>query len=298
MDATIKASFWTDCRIEDAPAEVKLACLWMVTNPTRDLCGFTCATGRRFEFETGLKKADLAEACESISESFRELPGGVLFAVNFLRHQFGKGGKISPKNNVITAAVNHAKKLPEALQEAFFGAYPELDDREAPPHPLGTPLAPPPHPLTPFSQGVRVRAGAGAEQEQEQEQENLQEDGADLDESLKARLRALRPEWGRPRAFGPREAEYFAASREQIAELEPEEWETLRRFLAARVAGGAGYWQPKQRPKMLETFGDAFASAVRWASKQQTAPKVTPIHPEPTAEDREAMAEFLTKKII
>lgn len=137
MDAIIKGSFWTDHRIENASAEVKLACLWLITNPARDLCGFTSVSNRRFEFEASLPVNALEGASEGLPSSFVKLPGGVWFAVNFLRHQFGKGGRLSLKNNVIVAAVRHATKLPEPLRRAFFEAYPELLEM-APDRPVST----------------------------------------------------------------------------------------------------------------------------------------------------------------
>jgi hypothetical protein len=126
MDSIIKASFWTDTRVEDQPAEIKLACLWLISNPSRDLCGFTKVSNKRFTFETGLDPSHLQGACKGLPSSIIHLPGGVWFVVNFLRHQFGKGGRLSLRNNVVIAAARHAAKLQEPLRRAFFQAYPEL----------------------------------------------------------------------------------------------------------------------------------------------------------------------------
>jgi hypothetical protein len=126
MDSIIKASFWTDSRVEEQTPEVKLACLWLISNPSRDLCGFTQVSNRRFSFETSLDPSPLQGACKGLPSSFKEVVPGVFFAVHFLRHQFGKGGKISLGNKVIVAAARHAEKLPESLRAAFFEAYPEL----------------------------------------------------------------------------------------------------------------------------------------------------------------------------
>jgi hypothetical protein len=52
-----------------------------------------------------------------------------------------------------------------------------------------------------------------------------------------------------------------------LYELTPQDWELLKSYLAATVDKAAGYWQPRNRSKFLETFPDVFASAQRWAGK-------------------------------
>jgi hypothetical protein len=126
MDSIIKGSFWTDQRVEELTKDEKLAALWLISNPARDLCGFTSVSNKRFTFETGLTPADLEGASKGLPSSIKKLPGGVWFAVNFLRHQFGKGGRLSLGNKVVIAAARHASKLPLAQANAFFEAYPEL----------------------------------------------------------------------------------------------------------------------------------------------------------------------------
>lgn len=167
MDSIIKGSFWTDARVEESPAEVKLACLWLITNPARDLCGFTSVSNKRFEFETGLSASALEGASKGLSSSFVKLPGGVWFAVHFLRHQFGKGGKLSLGNKVVIAAVRHALKLPEPLRRAFFEAYPELEELTGnfPQNP--SEKNPPSIPLPENRDGVRVRVRVREGEEKE-----------------------------------------------------------------------------------------------------------------------------------
>ena len=161
MDAIIKGSFWTDHRIENSSAEVKLACLWLITNPARDLCGFTSVSNKRFEFEASLPANILEGASKGLPSSFKLLPGGVWFAVNFLRHQFGKGGKLSLGNKVVIAAVRHAAKLPEPLRVAFFEAYPELMELAGDDSKNHHQNNPPSEPLAENRHGVRVRVRAG-----------------------------------------------------------------------------------------------------------------------------------------
>jgi len=159
MDATIKSSFWTDDRLEEQPPEIKLACLWLITNPSRDLCGFTRVSNKRFTFETGLSPNILEGACKALPSSFVSLGGGVYFVAHFLRHQFGKGGHLSLRNKVLVAAVRHAASLPAKLADVFFAAYPELANPTHVLIPHRSPIDPP----SDFSEGVRVREGEGAE---------------------------------------------------------------------------------------------------------------------------------------
>jgi hypothetical protein len=126
MDATVKAAFWSDPRVEELNAEGKLAALWLITNSQRDLLGFTRSTTRRFTFETGLEAEHLEAPCKALPSSFQAPSEGVFFSVNFLRHQFGQGGEISLRNKVIQSAIKKAKTLPCPLQGAFLKAYPEL----------------------------------------------------------------------------------------------------------------------------------------------------------------------------
>src|SRR5690606_34717808 len=108
-------------------ANFKLALVWLLSNPARDLLGVTHVSPRRFIFETGLSISDLQGACEALPGSFKGLPNNWYFAVNFLRHQCGgKGGQLSEKNNVIKAAIRQAKTLQSPLRAAFVEAYPEL----------------------------------------------------------------------------------------------------------------------------------------------------------------------------
>jgi hypothetical protein len=161
MDSIIKASFWSDARIEEVSAEVKLACLWLITNPARDLCGFTAVSSKRFTFETGLPASTLEGASKGLPSSFVKLTGGVWFARNFLRHQFGKGGRLSLGNKVVIAATRHASKLPVELANAFFEAYPELRELALKYHLEISPIDPPSIPHTVKRDGVRVGEGEG-----------------------------------------------------------------------------------------------------------------------------------------
>lgn len=153
MNATVKSSFWTDERLEEASSETKLAVLWLITNPARDLCGFTKVSNKRFTFETGLPASSLEGASMALPSSIKKLPGGVYFVTHFLRHQFGKGGAINGKNKVLIAAVRHAMALPSPMLKAFKDSYPELFSCE-----ISSPDSDPPSiPHRSHPEGVIVR---------------------------------------------------------------------------------------------------------------------------------------------
>lgn len=82
-----------------------------------------------------------------------------------------------------------------------------------------------------------------------------------------ATINALRPEWARPSHWSAAELHAFHDACSGLYEITPQEWELLKRYLAATVDKAAGYWQPRNRSKFLETFPDVFASAQRWAGK-------------------------------
>jgi hypothetical protein len=84
---------------------------------------------------------------------------------------------------------------------------------------------------------------------------------------LKSRINSLRPEWGRPAQWNHSEDRLLVnGTAGQMTELEPEDWDLLRSFFAARIdAGEKGYWRPANRSKFVETFPDVFTSARKWA---------------------------------
>ena len=186
MNTLIKPGFWSDNRMEQLNKDQKLAIVWLLTNAWRDLCGFTQVTPRRFTFDTELPIGVLDEACRIMGPSFMVLPGGTYFATRFVRHQFGKGGDISLKNNIVKAATRHAMALPATLRDAFFAAYPELacdldaspheNADERVPHETARPLSPFPAKPSPSpsekTEPLRVEKEKGQEKEQEQEKGN------------------------------------------------------------------------------------------------------------------------------
>ncbi|RYD29676.1 MAG: hypothetical protein EOP87_17920 [Verrucomicrobiaceae bacterium] len=185
MNATIKPSFWSDARLSALTKDHKHALLWLITNANRDLCGFTEVSPRHFTLETELPMEILDEACARSGGNFRKLPNNVYFVRRFLRHQFGCGGRISPGNKVIKAAVRRVNSMPQEMADAFFEAYPELSaDRFMEPvaaHPTDGEMAAPdgdapsiPH-ASPILKYGCPNSRVIAEQEKEKEQEYQQE---------------------------------------------------------------------------------------------------------------------------
>ncbi len=170
MDAYIKASFWTDERLEEQPPEIKLACLWLISNPGRDLLGITKVSNKRFTFETGLDARHLEGACKALPTSFQKLAPGVYFAVHFLRHQFGKGGRMSLVNKVVISVQRQAAQLAEPLATPFRKAYPELFETDE--KPTEKPLAT--DPPSDFSEGVIEEKSKSKSSEELFEEEGMQ----------------------------------------------------------------------------------------------------------------------------
>jgi hypothetical protein len=101
--------------------------------------------------------------------------------------------------------------------------------------------------------------------------------------ALMRRIGSMRPEWARPAQWGGSELHALHGALGQFEELSENDWDLIKRFLAANVEKAAGYWQPVNRSKFVETFGDVFSSAQRWASKRRTGPR-TNEPPKPIAQ--------------
>jgi len=132
MDPKLKSTIWEDERVEKLTHVQFRAFMWLLSNSTRDLCGITRISDKHFTRYSGLPITSLQGACKVLGASIQTPLPGTYFLTNFLRHQFGAGGEISPKNLVVKGAIKRARTYPEALRRAFFEAYPEF-----PPDPLG-----------------------------------------------------------------------------------------------------------------------------------------------------------------
>lgn len=117
--------------------------------------------------------------------------------------------------------------------------------------------------------------------------------------ALQSRIQGLRPEWGIALTY--EEQQSMMRNAACIDSLGDEDWDRIRRYLSARVPEGAGFWQPRNRGKFLESLPDVHGHAVRWQSKQKPAagpprassPPETASQPRPS---REEIAKMLGRE--
>jgi hypothetical protein len=106
---------------------------------------------------------------------------------------------------------------------------------------------------------------------------------------------ALRPGWDT--AFSAKERSAFAANADALRSITAEGRAAIRRFLAARLPQGHGYWQPKTRSQFLTDSSDVLTHALDWESKQAKPAarnKADPIQtPEEKAQAERDLAEWL-----
>ena len=127
MRTYLDENFWSDPEIEELSPSQKLAFIWAISNPSCDLCGITKVSPRRFEFETGLKIDDLRGAYKGLRRSLQAPCEGVVFAKNYVRHQFGQGANLK-RSNMAKSILKHLAKHPPEVVEAFIAEYPEIGE--------------------------------------------------------------------------------------------------------------------------------------------------------------------------
>lgn len=117
-----------------------------------------------------------------------------------------------------------------------------------------------------------------------------------------ARINALRPEWGKPAQWTGAELHALHDALRQLQEFTEDDWDGLRRYFAAYLEKGAGYWQPKSRGQFVGAIADVFANYTRWASKGRKAPRQTASvepaakRPAMTPDEIAEMRQMLTPK--
>ena len=82
-----------------------------------------------------------------------------------------------------------------------------------------------------------------------------------------AKINSIKPEWQKPAAWSAMELHDLHSALGQVSEMDDSDWNLLRRYMAARMQTGAGFWQPKSRGQFVANFGDVYGHAQRWANK-------------------------------
>jgi hypothetical protein len=105
------------------------------------------------------------------------------------------------------------------------------------------------------------------------------------EEELIGRLKSLRPEWAASPLLAARERREFARCRAVLEDFAGDDWALLREFLAARLAEGSAWWQPRLLRKFLENPGEVLGHAREWRRKNRKAagPKLQ-VLPRPPSE--------------
>lgn len=112
--------------------------------------------------------------------------------------------------------------------------------------------------------------------------------------ALETKVQGLKSEWRLPFTYAEQTA--LLGCGRCLEALTPDDWQTIREYLHARIPEGVPAWQPRQRLKFLETCADVASHAINWKRKQsdrKPAPAVKVRPPEQTPEDKAALAEFL-----
>lgn len=127
MKPLLDQAFWSDPDIEQSPSEVKLAALWLITNPQTNLIGVCGASSGRFTFETGLNSEALERALKGLPRAFVRV-GSVVFVKNYIRHQFGSGDKLKRNNFFVALKSLFLGIKDERLRMLFVTEYPEFKE--------------------------------------------------------------------------------------------------------------------------------------------------------------------------
>lgn len=150
MIAYIKGSFWTDDEIGALDPQLKLVALWVITNPAVTVLGTTTISARHFTFDTGLPVSEIDRLCTALPRAFRRVDG-VVVAVNFIHHQFGRGEKLRI-NSMFRSVMKEFHKVQEPwLKELLVSACPEIL----------TPLPPPSTGKEKMKENMKGKGGVG-----------------------------------------------------------------------------------------------------------------------------------------
>jgi hypothetical protein len=120
------------------------------------------------------------------------------------------------------------------------------------------------------------------------------------DEELIRQWRSLRDIWNGPPRLNHQEQRVFVKNRNMFEDWHPEDWEVVREFLAAKHPQGSSYTVWVVMKAAMANSAGLLAHARSWKSNQRPKFEVVlksgPV--ERTAEDVEAMAEFLKPRRV
>lgn len=286
MDTKISSTFWSDPDIEAAPAETKLAALWLLTNERIGLCGYAEVTPSRFAFETGALPEGLARALTVLAKSFPPCGKGY-WARNFIGYQFGRENALA-RNNMRFPIVEELLGLPAEVQALVLAEYPEL--KEAFDKASSTALA---HPSPTHVVGVRVgvgvregtrvraRAGAGAGSPEGSMPARARraKDALALipeaePEPAKGRLLALNAIFRRQAATAWSAADVRALEASGLLKADPADFgdavETVRAFYHAEIPREMErqFWRRTTLGILLNNWGGELDKARAWAQQR------------------------------
>lgn len=126
MKPVLDQSFWTDPDIERQKYGVKLAALWLITNPATNILGVCTASAARFTFETGLPEEALLRAMEGLPRAFKRI-GDVILVKNYVRYQFGTGEKLKRNNFFVALKSAFLSIKGDELRDELLRDYPEFE---------------------------------------------------------------------------------------------------------------------------------------------------------------------------
>jgi len=129
MDPKLTRDDWPNPDLEDKEPALRLARLWMKTNPDIDLLGAFRFSAFRFCGATGLEAIWAERAFEDFAELFVR-DGSWVWVRHWIRDQIGVGTALVGRDGVPNRMVNGFVKtwclLPEKIRVAVLAQYPEL----------------------------------------------------------------------------------------------------------------------------------------------------------------------------
>jgi hypothetical protein len=233
----------------------RLKCLWQFLVDCCDAAGVIAPDWELMSFQIG--EPVTADDLASLGHRVEILPNGKLYLTGFIAFQHGKLSQDCKPHGPVFKSLQANGITFSSLSKGY-------------PYPLET--------LEGKGEGKdkvqdELEEGAGEKPRLTAVLPEVPSSGRKFADhtDLQSRIGSLRPEWARPVQWGASELHHLHAALGQFEELVESDWNMLKRFLAASLDQSAGYWQPNNRSKFVETFSDVFASATRWQSKRRPA---------------------------